>query len=263
MKNRFQKLPECFWGVSQNEKTPMVFWFSDKTAKQPDKCKKVSSAEEACQLVCKAHENGIAMMAVAYIESDKQAEVISYSEAGKFEWLAYSTSDKSRLIRRSIERARKLALGMVDNIQVITSSNKTPELPVSQIIKDKDDPTRMVIRVRYNKNSDAKYLFRCNEAHIVGDFVAVEYCDGAVLRKKNVEVGWVGTMKESEILAEAKKLRRKDIATVVNETAIDDPIAWHEWGGNDPRKPAPIIPGVLTEEEVEEARAFLASMTEV
>lgn len=215
MKNRVQKLPKCFWGVIQNEKTPMVFWFSNETAEQPDKFKRVSSAQEACQLVGKAYGHRIAMMAVAYIEADKQAEVISFSETGKFEWLAHSTTEKSHSIRNSIERARKLALG---NIQIISPINKTPKLPISQIIKEET----WTVGVQFSDDKRV-FTYTCKREHktdgkTVDSYVKINNKNGEIVI---VPVVLCQKMTQTELNELAASIGYNRIKSVVSDEVTE------------------------------------------
>ena len=228
MKNRIQRLPKCFWGVNQTTRTPMVFWFDhNSTAEQPNHYKKCASAEEAWLLTAKAAVNNIAMMAVAYVEEDQQAEVISFSEVGKFEWLARSTSEKSKEYRASIERARNLVFkNELPSFQII---GKKPE-PVKQIVFagpktiPENNKLSWIVGVVFDHDSEV-YRYRVSRQHETN----VESKDSYVMvysrkEKENVIVPIVecGQMKESDILELAKSLGYADLKQVVKEDLTDD-----------------------------------------
>ena len=108
MKNRIQKLPPCMWGAPQNDKGSYCYFFDGDiqtiTAKdRPNKYHKCATPEEAFRLVARAHNAGKMAIACAFVEEDKQNEIISFSEVGIYENMV-----RCHNIVASVERAKKL-----------------------------------------------------------------------------------------------------------------------------------------------------------
>jgi len=209
-----------------------------------------NAVKELMDALKRAYFKGVEAVGVTYIEADKQLEVIGFTEVGRLEPLSHKT-----WITRQVERARQLAITGITNIQIIAPSWKKPVLPVRQVISD--DPDISIVKVRYSPNEEAKYTFKTNSAHKVGDFVGVERCNGNDIIIKNVQIGYIGTMKQSEIATIEEKYSTK-IATIKYEYPIPEEISWREWGGHDPREAAPM--NLLSDEEMAEAQAFIESL---
>ena len=209
-----------------------------------------NAVKELLDALKRAFSKGVEAVGATYIEADKQLEVIGFTEVGRLEPLSHKT-----WITRQVERARQLATTGATTIQVVAPSwKKSVEMPIKQVISD---PDISVVKVRYSPGGEAKYTFKTSVPHKEGDFVGVEKCDGSNIIIKNVQIGWVGTMKNSEIAAIEKKYSTR-VAKIKYEHPVPEELAWREWGGHDPREAAPV--NLLSDEEIAEAQAFIDSL---
>ena len=255
---RAQKMPPDFYlPCSLFDKNTFVVYFTN-----GKKCFIKVALPEALEYIRRASTKGVAAFVCAFVEEYKQQAVVACNYC---DFLAYW---QGTTISDRIEEAYKAL-----TIGIITNNGETkfdidkvmiiPEAEIKSIIKDKDDPVKMIVKVKYSATSKS-YTFRCRSAHFIGDFVAVEYCNGDKVQYKNTEVTFVGTMRQSELDALAKQLGYKEIAELYCEQAIDTPEAWEEWGGADPRGVGLLVrtsaPGVLSEEEMRRATICVNGM---
>ena len=186
---------------------------------------------KALNLLDRATTKEIPAYIVAYVPEYKQMAVIACNYVGFLEyWRNTAISDKISTANALLRKGFQIIPGSAEH----KPANKPIIHRTPAIISDKDNPVKMIVRVKYSKGSK-EYTFRCRSAHFKGDFVTVEYHNGEAVEYKNTEVTYVGTMHQSELNALAKKLGYKEIAELYCERAIDTPEAWKEWGGKDPR----------------------------
>ena len=223
---RAQKMPPDFYlPCSLFDKNSYVVYFTN-----GKKCFIKVALPEALEYVRRASTKGIAAFVCAFVEEYKQQAVVACNYCDFLEyWQGTTISDRIN------DAYKALTVGIITN-------NVDPKLDINEVkiiskseIKDKDDPIKMIVKVRYSKSCSKLYTFTCRSAHFVGDYVTVEYNNGTRVLYKNAEVGFVGTMKQSELDKLAKSLGREEIAEVYCEQAIDTEEAWEEWGGKDPR----------------------------
>lgn len=258
---RVQKMPPDFYlPCSLFDKNTYVVYFTS-----GKKCFVKVELSEAFEYVRRAANKGVAAFVCTFVEEYKQQAIVICNYCDFLEyWRGTAISDKIN------DAYKALTVGVItNNIEPkldVDEITVIPEAETKSAIKDKDDPFKQIVEVKYSDNDDKTFTFRCRQAHTPGDYVCVftKRADETHKTYKNVKVVKYSVMKESEVKALAKSLGYSDISEVSHDHAVDTPDAWKAWGGSDPRgvgllvrKPAN---GVLTEEEMQKATVAVNGM---
>ena len=235
---RVQKMPPDFYlPCSLFDKNTYVVYFTN-----GKKCFVKVELSEAFEYVRRAEGKGVAAFICTFVEEYKQQAVVVCNYCDFLEyWRGTAISDKIN------DAYKALTVGVitnnvepkldVDEVMVI------PEAETKSVIKDKDDPFKQIVEVKYSDNDDKTFTFRCRQAHTPGDYVCVftKRADETHKTYKNVKVVKYTVMKESEVKALAKSLGYSDITEVYCDKAVDIPEAWSNWRdpADDPELYAP------------------------
>lgn len=235
---RAQKMPPDFYlPCSLFDKNTYIVYFTNNK-----KCFVKVSLPEALEYVRKAENKSIAAFVCTFVEEYKQQAVVACNYCDFLEyWRGTTISDKIN------DAYKALTVGVItNNVEPkldVDEVTVIPEAETKSAIKDKDDPFKQIVEVKYSDNDDKTFTFRCRQAHTPGDYVCVftKRADETHKTYKNVKVVKHSVMKESEVKALAKSLGYSDITEVYCDKAVDIPEAWSNWRdpADDPELYAP------------------------
>lgn len=214
---RIQNLPPIFWLVNKNGvETPLndhnvYLWhwvdgIKEVIHVQPTEDKSAEKVAE--EQVLKAKAKGESAYASAFIPCNNQHGVYIYSAVGRTK--EYALKDN---INYKINKAYASLFGTAE------TEPKKKKTPMQKVVTaKKSDPEKIVIYVCY-PGSSKLYTFRCKQWHVNGDEVCVY--TGTPKEYKNVTVAKCVTMKESEIIALAKRIGYDDLEEVYSDEPMD------------------------------------------
>jgi len=194
-----QKLPKPFWIHKDLQEGNRLFWckdgtFTPGTVEYHD----FPTVQKELDYLKVFFEHQVTAIAGAYIDFDKQFEVIGFTEVGSFEQYAHMSG-----ITMCIQRARELALTGKTNIQITGIKN-----PVNQVVRA--NGKCWTVSVRFC-NYGTLYTYRTSEENTTG-WVAI--FSPVTNRVEVLQVVSKKEMTEAEIHAFAKSKGYDDLRYV-------------------------------------------------